>query len=51
MYEWADQILVGTNATRVAVNNQMRLLLGRGERPENGDKVIQRLKNENNWCA
>ena len=38
--QWADQILVGTNATRVAVNNQMRLLLGRGERPENGDKVI-----------
>ena len=38
--QWADQILVGTNATRVAVNNQMRLLLGRGERPENDDKVI-----------
>lgn len=26
--QWADQILVGTNATRVAVNNQMRDLLG-----------------------
>ena len=38
--QWADQILVGTNATRVAINNQMRDLLGRGERPENGDKVI-----------
>ena len=37
---WADQILVGTNAIRVAINNQMRNLLGRGERPESGDKVI-----------
>lgn len=26
--KWADQILVGTNATRVAINNQMRDLLG-----------------------
>ena len=38
--QWADQILVGTNATRVAINNQMRDLLGRGTKPENGDKVI-----------
>ena len=38
--KWADQILVGTNATRVAINNQMRNLLGRGDKPENGDKVI-----------
>lgn len=38
--QWADQILVGTNATRVAINNQMRDLLGRGSKPENGDKVI-----------
>lgn len=38
--QWADQILVGTNATRVAINNQMRDLLGRGNKPENGDKVI-----------
>lgn len=38
--QWADQILVGTNATRVAINNQMRNLLGRGTKPENGDKVI-----------
>lgn len=37
---WADQILVGTNKTRIAINNQMRQLLGRGEIPENGDKVI-----------
>ena len=26
--KWADQILVGTNATRVAINNQMRDLMG-----------------------
>lgn len=26
--KWADQILVGTNATRVAINNQMRDILG-----------------------
>lgn len=38
--QWADQILVGTNATRVAINNQMRDLLSRGDKPENGDKVI-----------
>ena len=38
--QWADQILVGTNATRVSINNQMRDLLGRGTKPENGDKVI-----------
>jgi len=38
--KWADQILVGTNATRIAINNQMRDLLGRGNKPENGDKVI-----------
>ena len=40
MLQWADQILVGTNATRIAINNQMRKLLGRGEKPEEGDKVI-----------
>ena len=38
--KWADQILVGTNATRVAINNQMRDLMGRGNKPEDGDKVI-----------
>ena len=38
--KWADQILVGTNATRVAINNKMRDLMGRGNKPENGDKVI-----------
>ena len=38
--KWADQILVGTNATRVAINNKMRDLMGRGNKPEDGDKVI-----------
>ena len=38
--QWADQIITGTNATRVAINNQMRTLLGRGTIPEEGDKVI-----------
>ena len=40
MLTWADQILVGTNKTRVAINNEMRMLLGRGENPEDGDKII-----------
>lgn len=40
MLLWADQILVGTNATRVNINNQMRNLLGRGDKPEDGDKII-----------
>lgn len=38
--QWADQILVGTNATRIAINSQMRNLLGRSEKPEASDKVI-----------
>lgn len=40
MLQWADQILVATNNQRVAINNQVRELLGRGETPEDGDKVI-----------
>ena len=40
MLQWADQILVGTNNTRVDINNQMRILLNRGSKPEDGDKVI-----------
>ena len=40
MLKWADQILVGTNAARVDVNNKMRELYGRGNKPEDGDKVI-----------
>jgi len=46
MLEWADQIICATNATRVALNNQMRDLLGHEGDPEDGDKVIC-LKN--NW--
>ena len=40
MMQWADQILCATNNTRVALNNQMRDLLERGDAPEDGDKVI-----------
>lgn len=40
MLQWADQILVGTNATRVSINNKMRELLERRSYPEDGDKVI-----------
>jgi exodeoxyribonuclease-5 len=40
MLTWADQILVGTNATRVGLNNEMRNLLGRSGAPQDGDKVI-----------
>ena len=40
MMQWADQILCATNNTRVALNNQMRDLLGRSDSPEDGDKVI-----------
>lgn len=40
MLQWADQIICATNSTRVALNNQMRELLGRGSKPEDGDKVI-----------
>lgn len=38
--QWADQILVGTNATRISINNQMKQLLGRQDKPSHGDKVI-----------
>lgn len=40
MLDWADQILVGTNATRIGINNHMRIRKNRGEKPEDGDKVI-----------
>jgi exodeoxyribonuclease-5 len=38
--QWADQILCATNNTRVSINNQMRELMGRGNQPEDGDKII-----------
>ena len=40
MLLWADQIISGTNKTRVDINNQIRQILGRGKNPEDGDKVI-----------
>ena len=40
MLQWADQVICATNNTRVALNKQMRDLLGRGDSPEDGDKVI-----------
>ena len=40
MLQWADQIICGTNKTRVQINTQMRNLLERGQNPEDGDKVI-----------
>ena len=40
MLEWADQILVATNATRTTINNQMRQMLNFGSEPQEGDKVI-----------
>lgn len=40
MLQWADQIICATNATRTALNKQMRALLRRGNKPEDGDKVI-----------
>ena len=45
MLLWADQVLVGTNQTRINLNNTMRRLLGREGGPQDGDKVIC-LKNE-----
>lgn len=37
---WADQIICATNATRVAVNNQVRELLGYKGILEDGERVI-----------
>lgn len=54
MLMWADQILCATNQKRVALNNQIRELLGRGEKPEDGDKIIclrnywEEISNEEN---
>ena len=46
MLLWADQIICAKNETRIALNNQMRDLLGKSGGPQDGDKVIC-LKN--NW--
>lgn len=40
MYFWADQILCATNNSRKDINMYTRKLLGRGDEPEIGDKVI-----------
>lgn len=40
MMLWADQILCAKNETRIALNNQMRALMGHEGTPQNGDKVI-----------
>ena len=40
MYTWADQVLVATNLTRHAINDQMREMKGFGPNPCSGDKVI-----------
>ena len=40
MYTWADQILCAKNETRIAINNEMRDMLGREGGPQDGDKVI-----------
>ena len=40
MYEWADQILCGTNDKRNEINGIMRNIKGYGKEPCVGDKVI-----------
>lgn len=40
MYNWGDQIIVGTNAERYKVNNAVRESLGFEGDPKKGDKVI-----------
>lgn len=40
MYDWADQIICATNKKRLDINTYMRAAAGRGELPEDGDKVI-----------
>ena len=40
MYNWADQILVGTNKMRNKINQQVRNMAKKGSTPEKGDKII-----------
>lgn len=40
MLTWADQIIVGTNAMRHSINNQMRDLLGYSGLPQDGERMI-----------
>ena len=38
--KWADQIICGTNATRISLNNQIRELKGYSGLPQSGEKMI-----------
>lgn len=40
MLTWADQILCAKNTTRIALNNQVRDLLGYGGLPQDGERMI-----------
>ena len=40
MLIWADQVIVATNNSRMNCNNCVRRLTGKGELPEEGDKVV-----------
>ena len=40
MYDWADQIICATNKKRLDINTYMRAAAGRGELPEEGDKIL-----------
>lgn len=40
MLQWADQVICAMNATRIALNNQMREMNGKEGSPQDGDKVI-----------
>lgn len=50
MLLWADQIICATNRTRIQINNNIRDLLGRGNMPEDGDKVICLRNYWDNWA-
>ena len=40
MMTWADQVICSTNATRKSLNDRMRKMYGRGDLPEEGDKIV-----------
>lgn len=40
MLTWANQIIVGTNATRQNINSQMREILGYSGLPQDGERMI-----------
>lgn len=50
MLEWADQILCATNATRTKINDRYRKMLGFGDTPQIGDKIIG-LSNQWKFCS